>query len=363
MTRGGLRIALVIERFDPAGGGMEAVAWRVAHGLADAGDEVHVVAREAVESQDVHLHRVEVRSNWQPLRVSGFAREAARAAPRGAFDVVHAFSRSHEQDVYRAGEGSHADYMRRVYPTWGRRLRRVSPRHATLLALERRIFEDDSQTIQCGSELVRDQIAERFGVPERRLCVIYNGVDIERFHPPTAPRDAGNPVWLFAGSGWRRKGLDTALAALARGPAGAQLHVAGRDATPAWKHMAARLGIADRVRFLGPQRDLASHYRAVDGLLLPTRYDAFANVCLEAAASGLPVVTSGANGSAEVLGEAGVVVDDAEDIAAFAAALDQLMDPDLRARLSARGRAIAELHTWPHHVQQLRELHRKTAKR
>ena len=276
---------------------------------------------------------------------------------------MHAFSRCHAQDVYRAGEGSHADYMRRVYPTWGRRLRLASPRHATLLGLEQRIFDDDSQTIQCGSELVRSQIADRFGVPERRLCVIYNGVDIERFHPPEAPREEDETVWLFAGSGWRRKGLDTALAALAHGPSGARLHVAGRDAAPAWKRMAARLGVADRVRFLGPQSDMATHYRAVDGLLLPTRYDAFANVCLEAAASGLPVVTSSANGSAELLREAGVVVEDPEDVPAFAAALDQLDDSDLRARLSGRARAIAELHTWPHHVRQLREMYRKLATR
>lgn len=363
MTQGGLRVALVIERFDPAGGGMEAVAWRVAHGLAEAGDEVHVVARQAVESRSVRLHRVEVRSNWQPLRVSGFAREAARAAPRGAFDVVHAFSRCHEQDIYRAGEGSHADYMRRVYPTWGRHLRRASPRHATLLGLEQRIFEDDSQTIQCGSKLVRNQIADRFGVPERRLCVIYNGVDIEHFRPAEMPRNATEPIWLFAGSGWRRKGLDTALSALAHGPDGARLHVAGRDATPAWKRMAARLGVADRVHFLGPQRDMATQYRGVDGLLLPTRYDAFANVCLEAAASGLPVVTSSANGSAELLHEAGVVVEDPEDIQAFAAALDQLKDPDLRARLAGQGRTIAEHHTWPHHIRELRELHQQVAKR
>ena len=354
-----MRVALVIERFEPAGGGMEAVAWQVAHGLADAGDEVHVVARQAAESRAVTFHPVEVRSGWQPLRVSRFAREAARTAPRRDFDVVHAFSRTLDQDVYRAGGGSHADYMKRVYPAWGRRLRRFSPRHALLLGIEQRIFEDDSQTIQCGSELVRSEIAHRFGVPERRLAVIYNGVDVERFQPREAPPHNRDAVWLFAGSGWRRKGLDTALAALAGGPKEARLRVAGRDAASPWKRMAARLGVADRVSFLGPQGDMAALYRQVDGLLLPTRYDAFANVCLEAAASGLPVVTSGANGSGELLRDAGVVVEDPEDVSGFSAALERLADPDLRAGLGRRARAIAESHTWPGHIEQLRDLYRK----
>ena len=104
---------------------------------------------------------------------------------------------------------------------------------------------------------------------------------------------------------------------------------------------------------------MAALYRQVDGLLLPTRYDAFANVCLEAAASGLPVVTSGANGSGELLRDAGVVVEDAEDVAGFSAALERLADPDARAQLGQRARAIAERHTWPGHIEQLRDLYRK----
>lgn len=354
-----MKIALVIERFEPAGGGMEAVAWQVAHGLARAGDEVHVVARRAVESHAVSLRLVDVRSRWQPLRVSHFARAAAQAAPRADFDVVHAFSRTLEQDLYRAGGGSHADYMERVYPAWGRRLRRWTPRHARLLGIEQRIFEDESQMIQCGSELVRGEIAGRFGVPERRLATIYNGVDSARFRPSEGPALDAAPVWLFAGSGWRRKGLDTALAALAAGPKEARLQVAGRDATPAWERMAAGLGIADRVSFLGPQSDMATLYTQVDGLLLPTRYDAFANVCLEAAASGLPVVTSGTNGSSELLRDAAVVVQDPEDVTGFAAALERLADSALRAEFGRRARTIAESHDWASHIDQLRDLYRK----
>lgn len=354
-----MRVALVIERFAPDAGGMEAVAWRVAHGLAEAGDEVHVVAREAAPSQSVGVIAVDVAATWQPLRVRRFSEAAARAAPRDRFDVVHAFSRTREQDLYRAGGGSHADYMKHMYSGLGRRLRRLSPRHRVLLRAEREIFEDPKQTIQCGSQLVRGEIAARFGLPSERLPVLYNGVDSRRFHPTNSPSEARDPVWLFAGSGFARKGLDTALAALARSASRkSRLIVAGRDATARWEREAAKRGVGERVSFVGNRRDVDALYREADALILPTRYDAFANVCLEAAASGLPVVTSGVNGSSELLTEAGFVVDTPNDAAGFARALDALEDPGLRAKLGERGRAIAEGLTWEAHVERLRALYR-----
>ncbi len=356
-----MRVALVIERFEPAGGGMEAVAWQVAHGLVEAGDEVHVVAREAADSSAVTVQRVQVRRGWQPLRVLAFTRAVARAAPRGSFDIIHAFSRTLEQDLYRAGGGSHADYLLRAHGPWGRRLRRLSPRHALLLGIERRVFRDASQHVQCGSKLVRDEISARFAVVPERLCVIYNGVDTQRFHPAARREDRRDgPVWLFAGSGWHRKGLDTALRALAASREGTpQLWVAGRDPTPAWQRMARRLGVAARVSFLGHEPDMSSLYRRADGLLLPTRYDAFANVCLEASASGLPVVTSATNGSAEILGSGAIVVDDPEDHGGFAEAIDRLADPDLRAQAGENAREVAARRTWPRHVEELRALYRR----
>jgi UDP-glucose:(heptosyl)LPS alpha-1,3-glucosyltransferase len=181
--------------------------------------------------------------------------------------------------------------------------------------------------------------------------VIPNGVDLERFHPgrrrTAAERvresvgEGAGPVWLLVGNGFRRKGVDTALRALAGGgPADAALWVAGSDSAPPWRRLAEELGVGSRVRFLGRRGDIEDVYAAADALILPTRYDAFANVCLEAAASGLAVVTSGANGAARWLGEAGLVVDDPEDFTGFAKALDALA-PTGRGAGLARARARA----------------------
>lgn len=349
----------MIERFEPGRGGVENVAWHVARGLAAAGESVTVLARRSHATPGVPVEILHAPTAWQPWRVLAFSRAAGRAASAGRYDVVHSFSRTLHQDVYRAGGGSHAEYMERQYGRRGAALRRYSPRHATLRWIEARVFGDSSQIIQCNSELVRRQIQTRHHVSEARLVVIRNGVDLERFRPGGPPRAAreGVPRWLFLGSGWRRKGLDTALRALAVARGEGELHVAGRDAPGPWQALAARLGVAARVHFLGSSAEPERLYREADALLLPTRYDAFANVCLEALACGLPVVTSGANGAAEILGPAGLVVPDAEDVAGFARALEVLADPAARAKRADGARAVAEACSWPAHVAALRALY------
>ena len=359
-----MRVALVIERFEPGIGGAENVAWRVAAGLRDAGDEVHVVARRAAAQPGVVLHRVRVPAFWQPLRVLAFSRAAARAAPRGDYDVVYSLSRTRHQDLFRAGAGSHLDYLRRRHATPARQLRRFSPRHAVLADCERRVFSDASQRIVCNSEMVRREIAARHRVAPARLCLIRNGVAFERFagagHERARLRGelaAGSDVvFVLAGSGFARKGLDTALRALARAALPAQLWVAGGDDTGAWRRLARALGVAGRVRFLGFRADLPAVFAAADALLLPTRYDAFANVCLEAAAAGLPVVTSGANGAAELFADGGGIVVQPDDVAGFAAALEALGEPGARRRLGEAARAVAAAHGWEAHVAALRAL-------
>ena len=365
-----MRIALVIERFEPHGGGVEAVAWRVAHGLAAAGDEVHVFARSAGSGHDgVHVHALGGPRAWQPLRVWAFSKAAAHATGRGGFDVVQTFSRTRHQDVFRAGGGCHAAYMERAYGRVGRALRRASPRHALALAIEAGVFADPGQTILCNSEMVRDEIHERYAVPPERLAVIVNGVDTDAFHPRHADagrafRDAhpAERVWLLVGSGFARKGVETAMRTLALRPDAEALWIAGGDDPAPWRRRAAALGVADRVHFLGKRRDLPALYAVADALLLPTRYDAFANVCLEAAASGLPVVTSGANGAARWIEDGGRVVASPDDAEGFAAALEALSDESTRTRAARAARTRAETATWPKHVAALRELHARIAR-
>lgn len=372
-----MRVTLIVERFTSGTGGVEHVVWTVAHGLREAGDSVRVIARRGEASPGIELERIPAPAFWQPLRVGLFAGGVARRVDslRAGQEagVVHGFCRTLAQDVFHAGGGSHADFMRHTYGTAGARWRRLSPRHALQLALERRIYADPGPIVQCPSEMVVREIAGRFGVAASRLRLVRNGVHADRFGrvsdveigrlrsefgPPSAGR-----IWLLAGSGWRRKGLDVALRALARcRDRGAGLWVAGADPPARWRALADRLGVADRVRFLGPRSDMERVYAASDGLILPSRYDAFGLVCLEAAASGRPVVASARAGASEVLAGCGAVVDDPEDVSGFAAALEALSSAERRRRCGEAGRRAAARLDWPRQIEALRRLYAEIAR-
>jgi UDP-glucose:(heptosyl)LPS alpha-1,3-glucosyltransferase len=351
-----MRAAISIESFRPGPGGVEAAAFELAAELGRRGVELSVLCRDAVGSAPagVQVERLGGPSFWQPLRVWEFSRRSARAAARGHFDVVQGYSRTRHQTVYRAGGGSHAAYMERVYARPA--LHRLSPRHAVLLALEGAVFADASQTVLCNSRFAADEIARRHGVPAERLAVIYNGVDLERFHPrlreAARPRlraelESDGPIALFAGSGFQRKGLDRAIAGLARAGVKAQLVVAGSGDARPFRAQAESLGVAERVRFLGLRADLPALCAAADLFVLPTRYDPFANACLEAMAGGLPVATTLDNGAAELVepGANGFLC--AED---FAPAFRALDDPERLRELGAAARRTAERHTWAAHA-------------
>ena len=361
-----LRIALVVEVFDPTHGGVERAVWELAHAFVQLGDEVHVIARKGQEQSNVQLHRISAYDGWQPLRFWLFSRAAAQLIASESFDIVHGFARTQRQDIFHAGGGSHLAYMEKNYSKAGAFFRRASPRHRLQMRLERAIVNDAEQRIQCVSEMVRLEFCEHYEIDTQRLFVVPYGVDLDRFRPQRDPRiraqlrsqwggDRGT-IWLFPGSGFRRKGLRTALEALSLSQdRSAQIWVAGRDKPDPWIRKAKALGVQDRVHFLGPRNDIENLYFAADGVILPTRYDAGALVCLETAASARPLVTSKQCGPAEMLTEAGCVIDMSSDAAAFARALDQFAIEETRLCAGKAGRSIAENHSWDLCAERLRQ--------
>jgi UDP-glucose:(heptosyl)LPS alpha-1,3-glucosyltransferase len=359
-----VNVALVVERFAAGAGGVENVAWNLAREIATRDVRTTVVCRAAhgTPSPGIEVRRVRAPGLWQPLRVLAFSRGAARAT-RSGFDVVHSLARTVSQDIYRTGGGSHASYMEAVYAS-PRTHALLSPRHRVLLRIEERVFADPRQIIQCNARGTAVDISRRFGVPEERLCVIYNGVDTDRFHPERrmAARSEvrrslglGGPAALFVGAGFRRKGLDRAIEGLARGaPPDAVLLVVGGDDPRPWRELATRCGVVDRVRFLGRRGDVDRLQAAADLFVLPTRYDPFSNACLEAMASGLPVATTPANGASELIdpGRSGLVLDER-----FEEGFALLAEPD---RLEAMGRVAhgtARDRSWARHAEEVLALY------
>ena len=134
-----------------------------------------------------------------------------------------------------------------------------------------------------------------------------------------------------------------------------RLVVAGDPQYRGWHRLAERLGVAERVCFVGLCREMRSAYFAADFLVHPTFYDPCSLVVLEALACGLPVITSRANGASELLHplQEGHVVDDPHDHQRLAWCLWQLMDPERRSSCAQAARKTAGQWTFEQHYRQM----------
>jgi UDP-glucose:(heptosyl)LPS alpha-1,3-glucosyltransferase len=178
------------------------------------------------------------------------------------------------------------------------------------------------------------------------VTVIPNGVDPAVFAPPGPPRAARmEPVVLFVGA-FARKGLDTAIEALALMRTRVLLRAVGGGPAGRFERLARRLGVRGRVLLEAPTRDIAAVFQSADAFVFPSRYDPFGMVVAEALACGVPVVTSRVAGASELVtqGVNGIVVGDASDAAGFAAGLDAVLRD--RARMSAAAPAAVAGLVW-----------------
>lgn len=357
-----MRIAIVRQRYTPYGGAERFVARAIA-ALQREGVGVTVLARGwqegGREAGTVELLRCDPFYLGRVWRDRSFARSVCATLALRRFDLVQSHERIACCDVYRAGDGVHAQWLvnrARVLGPIGRLGLALNPYHRYLLGAERRLFASPKlRAVICNSRMVREEIRAHFAVPEDRLHVIYNGVDLQAFHPRLKSERAAlrarlgiaadAMVYLFVGSGFERKGLPQLLHALA-GLETAELLVVGQDKRArAMQRLAARLGLSGRVHFAGAQDEVTPWYGAADCFVLPSLYDPFPNAAIEAMASGLPLITSTQCGAAEFVkhGRSGAVCD-ALDAAGLLRCLQTINTPEKAGKMGEAAReAVAGL--------------------
>jgi UDP-glucose:(heptosyl)LPS alpha-1,3-glucosyltransferase len=372
-----MKIALLRQR-PLALGGAEATLGHLARGLAAAGHEVLVLgaspASGAAAALGAGVTYMQVPA-WggKTGRLLTFALNSRRLLALHQPQVILSLDRTLRQDVYRAGDGCHREWLARRRPylsPWARAYEVLSPFHRVMLALERRLFADPGlHRVIANSRQVREEVMGHYGVPAEKIRVIYNGLDREKFKPPGEDARAAiksrlgvpekDPVVLFVGSGFARKGLAYLMEAFNRVSNGqAHLWVVGKGGAAPYLRLATRQGIEERVRFWGPQAEVAPFYQAASVLALPTIYDPCSNVVLEALACGCPVVTTRGNGAREFLtpGVNGAVLDRPEDVDGLAAGLTEYLeragDPE-----GSKAAAQAVVHlSWERTVAETLEL-------
>jgi UDP-glucose:(heptosyl)LPS alpha-1,3-glucosyltransferase len=353
-----LRIALVRQRYTPFGGAERFVS-RAMEALRRQGAEITLITRRWEPDGNMQALTCDPFYLGNLWRDWSFARCVKRMLTRHDFDLVQSHERIAGCDIYRAGDGVHREWLaqrRRVLSPLGQLGLRLNPYHRYVMAAEKTLFTSRGlRAVICNSRMVAAEIRHWFGLPAEKLHVIYSGVDTEAFHPRLKDMHRQSlrsrygipgsvPLFLFVGAGFQRKGLSTLLEALAAGPQEAHLLVVGKDKRArCFQSHARKLGLNGRVHFAGPQSDVKPFYGAADAFVLPTLYDPFPNVALEAMASGLPLVTSTKSGAAEFVraGENGFVCD-ALDREGLAEALNALANPDTCAKLGETARKTVE---------------------
>ncbi|KAA6042308.1 MULTISPECIES: glycosyltransferase family 4 protein [Pantoea] len=320
-----IRLAIVRQKYRPDGGAERFIS-RALEALDSEQLDLNIITRswQGTPNPAWHLHICNPAKFGRISRERGFARAARACWEREQFDLVQSHERIAGCDIFRAGDGVHRVWLEqraRIVSPWQRLSAALSPYHRYVLQAEAEMFNDPSlKAVICNSEMVKRDILRHFTLDAGNIHVIHNAIDSKRFQPATSslrhaarhqlrlPQDAH--VMIYVGSGFERKGLKAAIEAVAQ--TDRYLIVVGQDKQLSrYQQLANQLNCLDRLRFAGVQQDVQPFYHAADALLLPTLYDPFPNVVLEAMACGLAVITSTGCGGAEFIrqGEEGFVCD------------------------------------------------------
>jgi glycosyltransferase involved in cell wall biosynthesis len=218
------------------------------------------------------------------------------------------------------------------------------------------------------SSRVATELQQIYSVPASRISVISNGIDLQRFSRSAGSRTAIRRLFnipldakllLFVGHEFERKGLAHVIGALDRLGDDTWLLVIGSDNPAPYRKLSSAAG--KRVIFAGARSDLPQIYSAADAFVLPTAYETFSLVCMEAMACSLPVFATAAGGIEEYLkdGVNGFQIRmDAGDIASKLAAA--FADPALMQRLQEGALATAKTYGWDrvgvHYIELLKQV-------
>jgi UDP-glucose:(heptosyl)LPS alpha-1,3-glucosyltransferase len=341
--------------------GMERVLTELAIGLAKSGRQVTVIGRtcELPEHPNVAFRRV--RGPARPFLIAypWFVLAGSLAVRRWRRGVVQVTGGIvlNQVDVISV---HYCHQVARATPsrsTWAYRI------HNRLAGVLKRLGErvcfraGRARAFVCVSDGVAAEIRAHYPQLADRVMTIHNGVDTELFAPAARPGEVcamrerlgiaeGRLVVAFVGSEWERKGLKSAIQALASAPEW-DLVVAGGGDERGYRRLADAIGVGGAVHWLGVVKDVQTVYRLADAFVLPSSYETFSLVTFEAAASGLPILATPVNGVEELIehGRNGfLIAPESQVIASHLRALGA--DPDLRARLGEAARRSAQGFSW-----------------
>ena len=283
------------------------------------GHEIRVYAGECrgVVDDDMDVCLLPSTAHTNHGRNREFAGQLQSAVAEFSPDLIVGFNKMPKVDVYYAADGCFADKAGRR--GWWYRMR---PRCRHFLALEKSVFarECSTQILMIAESQMR-AYQEYYDTPRQRITRLPPGIARDRIAGDDAQArrkffrdqwqlDDKDKLLVVVGSGFRTKGLDRALKALASLPAHlldrTRLFVVGNDKVAPFEKIARRLGVHSKVRFLHGRDDVPEFLLGADLLVHPAYRENTGTVLLEAMVAGLPVITTDVCGYAHYVSDEGM---------------------------------------------------------
>ncbi len=352
------RLAFLLFNYFPYGG-LQSDFLRIALECQKRGHEIMVYTRswegDIPDGFDVRLVRCKAATNHG--KAAQFSRFVQDALKTDSVDGVVGFNRMPGLDVYFAADNCYAEKARLQRSAWYRR----GARYRTYATLENSVFGKDARTeVLLISELQKAGYINFYQTSESRLHLLPPGMDSSRRRPENAEQiriklrsdlgiESNEQLLIQVGSGFITKGLDRSIRALASLPDGlrnkTQLLVVGKDRPSPFLRLTKKLGIPERVKFLGGRDDVPHLLLAADLMIHPSVNEAAGIVLLEGLAAGLPVLCTAACGHATYIEKSvgGEVLPEPFDQAQLNASLKRLLsEADLKT-MGTNGLAYAEV--------------------
>ena len=365
-----IRFAIGLRDFSKKKGGAERYLVDLCTRMATEGHEVHIyTGHHGEEDARFHFHPVKTVPFPKSMQLFSFATRATREMENGNYDIIFGVGNTLKADILQPHGGVHWAWFWRSLRAYENPILRMIKLLGRVLSLKQWVSgwiegapyqAKRLRAIIAISDMVKQDMMRWYQIPEERIHVVYNGVDIERFHPRNRRyreeirkrHGIGDEfVILFVSNNFRMKGLGSLIKALAdmkkEDSPPFKLLVLGRDRQNSYLSLARDTGIFEEVIFAGSTDEPEKYYGASDLLVHPTFYDACSLTVLEALASGLPIITTASNGASGILchGEEGWVIGDLKDGEELKRGIVYFLDEERRRRASCRAREKAEIYS------------------
>lgn len=348
-----MKVALIIERAYTGLGGAERSVFELQAALRRLALEVDILAAKGANEKTEHknIYFLCADKGSKRTKLSSFENALKEFLNQKSYDIIHSFLPFAFADIYQPRGGSFPEaikrnaesYQNKFITTYKKITAFANLRRAALYRAEKRLCAiSDGPIIAALSGYVADQFRQFYNVPDERIVVIPNGVKTDTKVEKRAAdelrsqilaslriTEADNPIlFLFAANNFRLKGLGVLLEAFSLAMEKeefkpAYLIVVGKGKIHKFRHLAKKIGVFEKIVFLGQVRHMANVFAITDVAVLATFYDPSSRFTLEALAAQKPVITTRFNGASELItnNRHGRIIEKPEDIEALADAL------------------------------------------